>query len=424
MLDRLIRLVGWTQEKSYKSLEVVLSVPPEDWIHTLLESGIENYVIVSTCNRLEIYYSSEIEVPIGFNEENAIRLSGTDAVNHLFRVTAGLESMSVGENEILHQVKAAFDQAVKGKHAHDPLAAIFRKAISSGKLVRRDTKISRGKVSLPALSVDILNKKYGVKGKNIAVIGTGKMASDILKYIEKLEPAGMTILGRSSENASSMAESFGASWGTIADLVHSINENDIIVTATSSKALLVRRDMVSTAIGKKVFLDISNPRNVESPRDGDFYDLIDLPYLTPILEMNRANKVDEITSAEKIVRTQAENLINRLSKLEVETLIAGLYKHADELKKQEISRLKRALASGTDFDEALEAMSSALVKKLLASQTEVLRNVHGSKVTADIREAIESAYFGDNSKTSSKKSRDRRGTRNQPDRTPPLSQKL
>ncbi len=422
MLDGLIRLASWNQKISYKSLEEALSVPAEKWVEFLESGGAENYVIVSTCNRLEIYYSSEEELS-GFPMESlAEKYSGTDALNHLFRVTAGLESMSVGENEILHQVKEAFDLAIANKHVHDPLAFIFRKAISSGKLVRRDTGISRGKVSIPALSMDVLNRNHGVSGKNAAVIGTGKMASDVIKYLQKLKPAGITIVGRNPDKTASLASSLGTEWKPINELADIINLNQIIITATSSKSLIISREMLSGVQENKVFLDISNPRNVEEPLENDNFTLIDLKALNPILEKNKANKEKEITNAEQIVHRQAESLNSRLSKLEMEKLIASLYKQAEKLKENEISRLKRALASGTDFDEALEAMSSALVKKLLAFQTDVLRNVHGSKVTGDIREAIEGAYFGRDTKNASKKPRGRQGSQSQQDQTPQLSQ--
>lgn len=423
MLDGMIRLVAWTQNDSYKSLEEVLSIPEEKWKEKLQEYGVTNYVLISTCNRFEIYYSSPADLNGIFKEESALKMSGSQALEHLFRVTAGLESMSVGEHEILHQVKEAFDKATSEKHAHDPLAFIFRRALSSGKLVRKDTDISKGKVSIPALSMDILQKKFGVSGRRVAVVGTGKMASDILKYIQKLGPKQIIVLGRSDDKTAAFAKAFKVRWKNISSIGNVINENDVVVTATSSKDLLVKRGMISGKEQRKVFLDISNPRNVEAPEESDFYDLIDLASLKPILERNRSNKVKEISHAKEIVDLQTESIISKLSKLEMENLIASLYKRAEELKEHEISKLKRALASGVDFEDALEAMSSALVKKLLASQTEVLRNVHGTRVTGDIREAIEGAYFGKPTKTSSKKSRGRPKNQSQQDQTPLLSQK-
>lgn len=423
MLDALIKLASWTQNDSYKALEDALSVPVEKWSDSLLSNGVDNYVIVSTCNRLEIYYSSEDDLQDFPFSETARKYSGAETIDHLFRVTAGLDSMSVGENEILHQVKEAFERATRDKHAHDSLSLIFRKAISSGKLVRRDTEISRGKVSIPALSVDILQRHHGVTGKKIAVIGTGKMASDVIKYLEKLNPADITIVGRSREKADSLASSFGASSETISRLDSVISENDVLVTATSSKALVVKRDMMSGIMDKKVFLDISNPRNVEEPGVGDTYTLIDLKSLQPILEKNKQNKSREIDSAMEIVERQSELIKSKLSKLETENLIASLYKHADKLKRNEISRLKKALSAGANFDDALEAMSSALVKKLLAFQTDVLRNVHGSIVTDNIQEAVENADSEGRTNGVSKKPEDRRETQNQQDQTPRLSQK-
>lgn len=421
MSDALIRLASWTQKDSYKSLEEALSVPAETWSAFLSGAGIDNYVVVTTCNRLEVYYSSDKEITDIPKGSTARLYSGNEAIDHLFRVTAGLESMSVGENEILHQVKEAFDIASEEDHAHGSLALIFRKAISSGKLVRRNTRISRGKVSVPALAVDILNRNHGISGKKIAVIGTGKMASDIIKYLQKLNPSEITIVGRNADKAASLASSFGYSWDSLAQLEALLDRNQVVITATSSKNLIIHREMLSASKERKIFLDISNPRNVDEPGDADNYALIDLKSLQPILERNRLGKKNEISSAESIVERQAELLKSGLSKLETEDLIASLYMHADELKEREISRLKKALAAGTDFDQALEAMSSALVKKLLAFQTEVLRNVHGSRVTGDIKAAMETAESKGESSDASGDSQDHRENRSQQDQTPQLS---
>lgn len=423
MFDSIIRLAAWTQKDSYKSLERVLAIQPSDWDKILADRGIENYVVVSTCNRFEIYYKSQEELSDFFDETSCSKLAGIEAIRHLFRVAAGLESMSVGENEILHQVKEAFDDAVKSGHAKGPLALIFRRAISSGKLVRKDTDISRGKVSIPALSMDILRRKFGVRGRNVVVIGTGKMASDLLKYIQKLEPKAITILGRSGEKTRTMAKLFDAKWSLMSGLNDAVASNDFIITATSSRDLIITKEIISAHGQGKIYLDISNPRNIEEPSEGDSYTLIDLQALVPVLEENKKSKENEIISAAKIVRDQVESMSVKLSGLESEEVIRSLYKHAEEIKEHEISRLTKALSAGTDFDEALEAMASALVNKLLASQTEVLRNVHGNRLTADIKSAIERAYDDEKPKTSSKKSRGRPKNQSQQDQTPLLSQK-
>lgn len=423
MFDSIIRLIAWTQKDSYKSLENVLAMQTADWEKILRERGIENYVIVSTCNRFEIYYRAQEELEGFFEEASSRKMSGIETIGHLFRVTAGLESMSVGENEILHQVKEAFDTAVKSGNAKGPLALIFRRAISSGKMVRRDTEISKGKVSIPALSMDMLKRKHGVRGKRIAVIGTGKMASDLLKYIQKIGPQKITVVGRSGEKARIIAKTFGVDWDSVSNLKDQVAENDIIITATSSKEIIITRSMISNYGPEKVYLDISNPRNIEEPCEGDSFTLIDLPALLPILEKNKMNKEKEILSASNIVRDQVEAISVRLSGLESEEVIRSLYKHAEEIKEHEISRLGKALASGTDFEEAVKAMASALVNKLLAAQTEVLRNVHGNRLTKDIKSAIEKAYEEDKPKTSSKKPRDRRENQSQQDQTLLLSRK-
>lgn len=411
-----LKLISWNQKDSYRSLEKVLSIPVEEWKRGLESEGIDNFVIVSTCNRFEIYYYSENCPGIFTEGENSKAMDDSDVVAHLFRVTAGLDSMSIGENEILHQIKESFDDALNEGHVRDPLAFIFRKAISSGKLVRKDTKISRGKVSIPALSVDLVKRKYGIRGKKVAIIGAGKMASDILKYIYKEKPGSISIVARTSERSASLARSVNADWKNFSNLDEVVSGSDIIVTATTSKEIIITWDMVPVSSRKKLFLDISNPRNVEEPTD-DKYDLIDLASLSDILAENRANKHAEIKDAEKIAVSQTEATLSILGRLEIEKIIGEIYRKAESVRKGEIAKLGNEMAAGVDFDTALEAMSSALVRKLLAAQTEMIRNIHGARVTEDIKSALHNAFSVEFTDTSSGEPQDPQENRNRRGRT-------
>ncbi len=412
-----LKLVGWNQKHSYRSLEEALSVPAEYWDESLGGAGISNYVIISTCNRFEIYYYSDREFDNFQHEESASRMQDSDVVAHLFKVTAGLDSMSIGENEILHQVKEAFDNAQADEHVRDPLAFIFRKAISSGKLVRNRTGISKGKVSIPALSVDFLKKKHGVRGKKVAIIGTGKMSSDILKYIAEEGPSSITVIGRNQERAEKLARTMQVEWAHISRLGSEVKDSDIIITATSSPEILVTNEMMDNGTRPKVAVDISNPRNIEEPISSNF-SLIDISALSEVMEKNRSRKKVEINEAGRIVREQTEIALSILGRLEVERIIGEIYRKAEDVRKREISKLQKELASGKDLDQAVEAMSAAIVKKLLAAQTEIFRNVHGTKVTEDIRGALENAFSSDISDTSSEEPQDLQDNRNQQARTP------
>lgn len=412
-----LKLLAWNQKDSYRSLEEVLRIPVEEWKSILSNEGIENFVIVSTCNRFEIYYHSDRVLEGVKNEEYSNKLQDSDVISHLFKVTAGLDSMSVGENEILHQIKESFDEALDEGHVKDPLAFVFRKSISSGKLVRRDTAISRGKVSIPALAVDLLERQYGVSGKRVSVIGTGKMASDIIKYLSKAKPYELSVIGRNYERYSSLPKNAITRWVPFSDLAKEIENSDIIVAATTSKEVIVTRDQIADSGQKKVILDVSNPRNVEEPENGEYH-LIDLKTLSTVLEKNRERKNLEVKDAEKIVSKQSESAISILARLEVEKLIGEIYKNADEVRKKEISRFKRALASGVDIDKAVDSMSSSLIKRILASQTEIIRNVHGSEITDDLRNAVSNAFSSNVNDTSSEESQDRQDIRSRQARTP------
>lgn len=421
-----LKMISWDFKNTPKAFERMILQGMEFWEDAFQRYNIKNYVILSTCNRLELYTTSDSELWSYEEFSDSTVLTGMDAVKHLMRVASGLESMSVGENDILRQLKEAYDYSLKKRRADKYISLIFRKALSVGKKVREKTEISHGKVSIPALTTDIVEKEFGVSGRNVAIIGTGKMAVDMIKYISKLDPRKVTVIGRNIDHASNVAEGLAISYGDLSEIDNVISGNDIIVTATSSRMILITQEMMRNTTTPKYFLDISNPKNIDCPEDcPENITVKNLADVQPVLENNRKSKEKEINRAEDILTQEMQVFGLKLRELKAESIISEFYKFSGKVKEDEIKELKRVLNNGVDIDSALEAMTNSLINKILSPPTFALKKLVKSENEEIFNSVIENYKKALNSRlrTSSQKSADRQESQNQQDQIPQLDQK-
>lgn len=421
-----LKVASWDYLKNPNCLEKVLMKGYDYWEHLLNQYFVKDFVILSTCNRLEVYSTTDIDLIDIPDFSTSTIYSGLSALDHLIRVSSGLESMSVGENDILRQVKEAYEVSLKRGYTNKLISVIFRKAISVGKLVREKTMVSHGKVSIPALSIDILDSEAGVKDKKIAIIGTGKMASDIIKYVTKLNPSLVTVAGRSIENAKRVAMISGARYTDLSDISNLLNENDVIITATSSKNALIDNDLASGISSQKFMMDISNPKNIDiDPTLRQNIKIITLADIQPILEGNRKTKEKEIAKVEKIVKEEVESLNIKLKEQSVEELISDFYLFSRLIKEEEVEKLENAIRNGEDVEAAIRAMTSSLVNKILAPQTLTLKQLVKSENDEMFDLFLRRFYENFHRKiiAALRKPGDREENQNQRDQIPQLDQK-
>ena len=184
LLNSELKVIRWDFKMDDNILEKKLQEDDDDLQYMLSSHGIEKRVILRTCNRLEIYYHEDTKISEKDLEKAEI-LTNEHAIKHLLRVSSGLESMSIGESEILRQIKDAFDLAHKLGRTDKFLSMIFQKALKVGKEVRETTEISHGRVSIPSIMIEQIEKKGLLNGTAIGVVGTGKMAATVVKYLKK-----------------------------------------------------------------------------------------------------------------------------------------------------------------------------------------------------------------------------------------------
>ncbi len=327
-----------------------------------------HFVQLKTCNRLEYYFIENSQPPFDNIPPGYRHLQGKEAIKHLILVASGLDSLSVGESEILSQVKSAFTKASESGSLDKMLQQIFRMAIFAGKKVRTDTGISKGKTSIAHISIDLLKEKHSLEGKRILLIGTGKIATKILKYLTSDKRLTISLMGRNEETGAALATENGCRYLDISDLREAILENDVIITATtSSRPIIEESDIISISGSRElILLDVSNPCNIETKvADLNNIYLYTFSDLEAIIRTNIEIKKEEIIKARQIVEEQLKVIMEKMRELEMDHLVESYMKYSERLAAREAQKALSAIREGGDPSEVLSAMSGSISRKIL-----------------------------------------------------------
>lgn len=357
---------------------------------TLLRAreGLYEAVLLSTCNRTEAYVVTA-DPTVGGRvvldfwcdyhgldceevEPYVYVLSGTGAVRHLFRVAAGLDSMMVGEPQILGQVREAFGMA-RSVHATGPiLDALFRHAIAAGRRVRQRTGLERGSLSVPAAAVTLAGQLLGgLAGRRVLVLGAGEMAELTVRHLVEAGCGPVLVCNRTLEHAGSLAQRLGGVAIRFDELASSLREVDILVTSTAAPHPVVEPELVAPATAGRreplVILDIAVPRDVH-PAVGELagvrlFNVDDLEAVSGALQQARQA---EIAQAEAIVMEETDRFSAWLRSLKVVPLITALRSRAEAVVEEEWRRaLPRLRHLPEEEREVVRVVLQAVVNRLL-----------------------------------------------------------
>ncbi len=354
---------------------------------SMLIPDAEEHVVLCTCNRLEIYVGTLRPELVRKSFEELVRnnipyrkdgasyfiLEGRDSVDHLFRVVCGLDSLMVGEDQIQHQVKKAFLDGVEEGHVGRRMRTIFERALSVGKRVRTETALNNGSVSIGSAAVALAEDHLGsLKGRNIAIMGAGEMATLIAKALKDREPNTVFVSNRTYERACELAHKLdGVAVGK--DRVEEvIAQSDVILVATAAPHLLLRREEVERAVtvtGRRLLIvDISMPSNVDpcvSEIPG--VELCRMDGLERIAMENLNRRRSAVVEAERIVMDELSDYEISRKEEEAQSLITQLSLRLAEIRRQEVCRACNRLQSSNDPDQVLDDFSRALVSKIMAT---------------------------------------------------------
>ena len=379
--------------------------------------GIRESLIVSTCNRVEIYASvqesaSGIERVKQFIsdyhglsrealEESLYVYPDAQGVRHTFRVASSLDSMVLGEAQILGQLKDAFDIALKTKTTSTILNKLIKKAISVAKRVRTETKLAEGAVSISSAAVELAKKIFGeLEGKNVMLLGAGEMAELAAQHLLGNGVKNIMVANRTFERAEELAKEFKGDAIRFEHFPDALMMVDILICATGAPNYVVNRDMASRALKerrhKPIFMiDISNPRNIDPEVDKvDNVYLYDIDDLQSKVDVNTEGRAKEAERAEEIVSQEVETYLAWERALDAVPTIVDLREKVEDVRKRELEKALGSLNGITDDQKrAVEAMSQAIVNKLLHAPLVVLKQAASGTDTGDNTIAIARKLF-------------------------------
>lgn len=357
---------------------------------------VSEIVMLSTCNRVEVYFASsysgvgqmieDLAASSGVRAkelgDHSYALQGDETVRHLFRVAAGLDSLVIGEAQILGQVSQAYQFAHACQTVGPYLSKFFQAAIFSAKRVQSETELSRLSVSVPSLAVK-LARRHGkpLAQAHVLLVGAGEMAELAVEAFHKHGVKQFSVVSRTLHSAAKMGQHWNGRAGTLDQLPEYLSEADVLLTSSSSPKFLIEKKMIEQAMANRtnrslIILDIAVPRNVHPDvskvRNVFIYDMDDLQRG---LEISQAARSNELPKAEKIVEEEAQNFIAYLNSLEVTIpVIRDLREHAEDIRQAELQKTMRRLPGlNQEQQEQISTLTHSIVSKLLHHPTVRLR---------------------------------------------------
>ncbi|ROH86935.1 glutamyl-tRNA reductase [Pseudomethylobacillus aquaticus] len=358
--------------------------------------GVSEAAILSTCNRTELYCNTDdpqralawLAQYHQLNPQNiqpyTYTLPQQDAVKHAFRVAAGLDSMVLGEPQILGQMKQAVRIAEDAGTLGTLLHKLFQRTFAVAKEVRTTTEIGANSVSMAAAAVKLAQKIFGnLAGRKVVFVGAGEMIALCADHFAAQKPAAMVVANRTLERGQALAEKIGGAAMLLMDLPDRLAEFDIVVTCTASQLPIIGLGMVERAIKarkhKPMFIvDLAVPRDVEAEAAAlDDVFLYTVDDLAQVVQQGLGSRQEAAAEAETIIAARVDHFMHWLKNREAVPTIRALRDQAERMRQNELEKAQRMLARGEDPAAVLDALSNALTNKLLHGPSHALNQQHG-----------------------------------------------
>jgi len=379
---------------------------------SLAARGIANEVVVlSTCNRAEIYAAGDTEatadgleqffsdyhgVPHAQIAEHLYSRRGPDAARHLFRVAAGLDSLVVGEPQILGQVKAAYATATDLHYTGALTNRLFHSAFAVGKKVRTDTGLGEGAVSVSYAAIALAKKIFrDLKGLNVLVLGAGEMAKLTAVHLQAQQVRQITIASRTLQTAQALASHLDAAAVPWSELDPALAAADIVVTATGATEPVLTASRVEESMrhrrNRPLFvIDIALPRDVESEVGNlEQVFLYNLDDLQSIVKENLARRSAELASAERIIEEEVGKFAAWMQSREIIPTVVALRQRFEAIRQSELTRLEGKMSGlPPEARQRVDEITHLIVEKLLLTPTEQLKSVSDEAMVVTYSDAL------------------------------------
>jgi glutamyl-tRNA reductase len=381
---------------------------PKAYKRLLDLESVRESVLLSTCNRVEVY--AEVEgYHQGFQDLKRFMAEATEvsleelseplyahyedqAADHLFSVASGLDSMVLGEPQVHAQVRAAFKRAETEGTLGPELRALFGRAVRTGRRVRAETSLGASPSAFVDAGLDLAAGHLGgLEGRTAVVVGAGEMGSLSVRALRARGATPIVVLSRRRERAEKLAEQLVATPGTLEELDESVSAADVIFSSTGSTGPVIGVETLRLRNGKETFvIDLAVPRDVdpaaaELPGIG----VADIDDLAPVVEERRGDVTDDVGAARDIVEAEVRRYSGDRRSQRLAPLIRALHQMGEDVRAEELERLAPRLANLSERDrETVEALSQRIVARLLHEPTVRLKDLAGRRMADDAARAL------------------------------------
>lgn len=386
-----------------------------NWFAGADSQGGDEAAILSTCNRTELYAASNAANPLDagaqfladFHKLNyselrphLYMLPQHDAVRHTFRVASGLDSMVLGETQILGQIKDAIRTADEAGGLGTYLHQLFQRSFSVAKEVRSTTEIGAHSVSMAAAAVRLSQRIFDkISEQNVLFIGAGEMIELCATHFAAQNPKSITVANRTMERGEALAHRFNGKAMRLAELGNQLHQYDIVISCTASSLPLIGLGMVERAIKarrhKPMFMvDLAVPRDIE-PEVGRLNDvfLYTVDDLGKVVQTGMENRQAAVAQAEAIIETRVQSFMHWIDDRAVVPVIQGLQENSEVIRLLELERARKLLAKGESVDAVLEALSKGLTAKFMHGPQQALHRAQGDE-RAQLAELLPQLFRG------------------------------
>ncbi|MBM3737411.1 MAG: glutamyl-tRNA reductase [Acidobacteria bacterium] len=352
------------------------------------QPGLQEGMILSTCNRVEIAVTADDacdtrgsvsgflararKVDPQWVGQFLYHYDDQQAIRHLFRVAASLDSMVVGEPQILGQLKSAYELAKASGGVNGVLDSVLTRAFSVAKRVRTETEIGQSAVSVSYAAVELAREIFGsLSGTRVILVGAGKMSVLAARHLQRSGVAEILVTNRSPERARQLASEFRGRVVDYASYQQSLRDVDVLIASTGSAEYILHKDEMKRVIGARrnrpmFLIDIAVPRNIDpAVNELDNVFLYDIDDLQRVVEQNRLGRQEEARAAEQIVEDEVQRMISRLKAREMSAVIVALQQQLDSIGQGELERIRGKLGTlSPQQEEAVQALMRGILNKV------------------------------------------------------------
>jgi len=353
---------------------------------------VDEYLQIKTCNRSELFLVMD-ECTLNYHWDGLVLEKDDKALEHVLKLSCGLESMIIGEDQILGQLKDAHKLSIKNGWSGPVLNTVFTKAIHVGQQVRKKTRINQGSVSIGSAAVDLAESVHGdLRCKKVLVIGAGKMGTLVAKALVEKNLKAIVVANRTYDRALCLAKELGGDAIHFDRLAEAMSDADVVISATGAPHAILTVKKVQEAVpqenlNKMVMVDIANPRDIEENVALLGVRLYNIDHLRGLADKNTMMRESESKEAEKIISKELKLLDKSLKHLEAEPIIAQIRSHAELIRLRETEKAYRKLGDLNGKEKIVDDLTKVVIDRVFYDLIRNLKEAAESEDTLTLKVA-------------------------------------